>query len=181
MELWKYIYVANKEKIDDPDLIYPGQKFVLPDTLILPAHKPDSVSTDSTITLEEFRKTFQKVMEAMRTSKKKIPKRSQNNGLEIGGLIINETISKIGDQFFNEFYQHWEAPENTPNFMLKITEKPLPSLGTMVTVQIDNNPVFRARLQPRLRVIEEQAKRALRISYQMLNRRFQSTNQVTVY
>jgi LysM repeat protein len=29
--LWKKIYEVNKEKIKNPDLIYPGQKFVLPD------------------------------------------------------------------------------------------------------------------------------------------------------
>ncbi|CAN5230350.1 hypothetical protein BH20GEM2_BH20GEM2_08140 [soil metagenome] len=29
---WHAIYEANKDKIDDPDLIYPGQEFTLPPT-----------------------------------------------------------------------------------------------------------------------------------------------------
>ena len=28
--LWPYIYIANRYQIKDPDLIYPGQKFVIP-------------------------------------------------------------------------------------------------------------------------------------------------------
>ncbi|MFW5861417.1 MAG: DUF4398 domain-containing protein [Spirochaetota bacterium] len=28
--LWPYIYIANRDQIKDPDLIYPGQKFVIP-------------------------------------------------------------------------------------------------------------------------------------------------------
>ncbi|HOK93207.1 MAG TPA: LysM peptidoglycan-binding domain-containing protein, partial [Spirochaetota bacterium] len=28
--LWPAIYIANKNQIKDPDLIFPGQKFVIP-------------------------------------------------------------------------------------------------------------------------------------------------------
>ncbi len=28
--MWPYIYIANRDQIKDPDLIYPGQKFVIP-------------------------------------------------------------------------------------------------------------------------------------------------------
>jgi hypothetical protein len=28
--LWPLIYAANKDKIRDPDLIFPGQKFIIP-------------------------------------------------------------------------------------------------------------------------------------------------------
>lgn len=34
--LWPLIYVANKEQIKDPDLIFPGQRFIIPD---VPAKK----------------------------------------------------------------------------------------------------------------------------------------------
>lgn len=29
--LWPYIYIANRDQIKDPDLIYPGQKFIIPE------------------------------------------------------------------------------------------------------------------------------------------------------
>lgn len=29
--LWKHIYEANQDKINDPNDIYPGQKLVIPD------------------------------------------------------------------------------------------------------------------------------------------------------
>ncbi|HOT19511.1 MAG TPA: LysM peptidoglycan-binding domain-containing protein, partial [Spirochaetota bacterium] len=28
--LWPLIYIANKDQIKDPDLIFPGQRFVIP-------------------------------------------------------------------------------------------------------------------------------------------------------
>lgn len=30
-KLWPLIYIANRDKIKDPDLIFPGQKFIIPD------------------------------------------------------------------------------------------------------------------------------------------------------
>jgi len=45
--LWPLIYVANRDKIKDPDLIFPGQKFVIPPVPRKRAEKePVSTLTD---------------------------------------------------------------------------------------------------------------------------------------
>ncbi len=56
--LWPLIYVANKDSIKDPDLIFPGQKLVIPplpekasksETLkVDPASEPEKASSDTT-------------------------------------------------------------------------------------------------------------------------------------
>ncbi|MDA3899994.1 MAG: LysM peptidoglycan-binding domain-containing protein [Spirochaetes bacterium] len=47
-ELWPLIYSANRDKIKDPDLIFPGQKFVIPST----KSKKDGDRTDSSTSSE---------------------------------------------------------------------------------------------------------------------------------
>jgi curli production assembly/transport component CsgE len=190
---WEAIYQANRDKIDDPDLIFIGQKLVIPDSLTTKKEflvertieqKSKATKTDSIDQMEAFRKAFEKVLAEQRAEARpqpEPPRVANYNGLEINGLVINETRSKVGDQFFNIFYQHWDAPRNAPNFMLKITERPMPSMGTLVTVFIDNTPVFRSKLQPRRSVIEEQAFQAVAISYQTLAQRIETANQLTVY
>jgi curli production assembly/transport component CsgE len=187
-DFWEPIYKANQDKIDDPDLIYVGQRLVIPDSIRNPSEfagkRSQSVAhkkTDSTDALEVFRKAFRDAINEQKKENKRRPQQANDNGLEIDGLVINETRSKMGDQFFNIFYQNWEAPQDSPNFMLKITERPLPSMGTMVTVHIDNKPVFRSKLQPRNNIIEKKAMQAVGISYQTLVQRIKTANQLTIY
>jgi len=187
---WHQIYKANRDKIDDPDLIYPKQKFIIPVSVTSSPKFIDPKSTESDRKehlakiekqkkLEAFRKAFSKVLsqKGNNENKKKVKPRKLSNysGLEIGGLVIDETRSKMGKDFFNLFYQYWEAPENAQNFMLTIEEQPVPSLGTLVTVKIDDRQVYRSRLQPRYAVIESMAKRAVAISYYTLQQRLQTS------
>jgi curli production assembly/transport component CsgE len=193
---WEEIYAANRDKIENIDIIFPGQIFVIPSSVITspkfttgyeakndPAQK---VLTDKEKQLKEFRDAFNKIIQEQQavekaTVQKEPPASPKTNGLEFGGLVINETRSKMGDDFFNVFYKYWEAPANSGNFILKVTEQPVPSLGTLVAVQIDNQQVYKSRLQPRYNVIENMAKQAVMISYQTLQQKLQTANDITIY
>lgn len=179
---WDDIYEANKDQIDDPDLIYPDQRFIIPRSVTespkftgVEAEGGARDSVQAKADLEKFRKAFAKLVD---NQKKQKPR---GNGLEFGGLVIDETRSKLGKDFFTIFYRYWESPSHAPNFMLAITEKPLPSLGTLVTVKLDNQPVYQSRLQPRYEAIEEQAKTAVAISYRRLQQKLQTANQLIQY
>ena len=87
----------------------------------------------------------------------------------------------MGSDFFNVFYKYWEAPQNSGNFILKITEQPIPSLGTMVSIKIDDRLVFKSRLQPRYAVIENLAKQAVMVSYRNLQVHMQNQNEMVTY
>lgn len=193
---WKPIYEANRDKIKDPDLIYVGQKLTIPssvttsdrfvDNTIPPIEGvTDSTKADTTkkLTLENFRKAFEKVVdqEKEKQATRQSKKVTNNDGLEFGGLVINETRSKMGKDFFDVFYQYWQEPEDAGNFMLAISEQPVPSLGTLVIVKIDGQPVFKSRLQPRRNVIEKIAKQAVAMSYRSLQQQISTSNELITY
>jgi len=184
---WDLIYQANRDKIDDPNLIYPKQKLIIPASVTSSPKfiDPNAAESDrkehlakieKQKKLEAFRKIFSQVIDqkSEKKEKKKAAISSNYRGIEIGGLVIDETRSKMGKDFFNLFYQYWEAPQNAKNFMLTIEEHPVPSLGTLVTIKIDNQQVYRSRLQPRYAAIESMAKRAVAISYYRLQQRSQT-------
>lgn len=85
------------------------------------------------------------------------------DGLEIDGLIINETKTKIGQDFYEFFYNAWEPPPNVSGFSLIISERPAGSMGSWVWVSVDETIVYQNRLSPRPDEIEIAANGAVGI------------------
>jgi curli production assembly/transport component CsgE len=83
--------------------------------------------------------------------------------LEIEGLIVDETQTKIGRDFYELFYNSWSPADYLPKLSIVISERPLPRQGTQVAVAINDNVIFRRFLQPRYDIIEENAQIAIQI------------------
>ncbi|NOU60018.1 CsgE family curli-type amyloid fiber assembly protein [Marinifilum caeruleilacunae] len=81
--------------------------------------------------------------------------------MEIDGLIMDETISKVGRDFYDMFYSGWNAPKNAKNFTITIKEMVLPGLATQVTVMVNDNEVFKQRVQPRYDILEQMSNYAI--------------------
>lgn len=126
-------------------------------------------TTDTTETdqLQEFRDAFESLIKEQRTSQQEEAqaKAEQQIFLELDGLVMDETRSKIGRDFYNIFYQQWEAPPNSNNYTITISEKPTPTLGSLISVSVNDQQVFEYRLQPRYEIIEQVAKYAVRVTY----------------
>jgi|GEM_PF-6611518 len=90
------------------------------------------------------------------------------NGLEIEGLVLDKTRTKLGRDFYDVFYSRWNPPEEIQGFNVTISEKPLPRMGTMVTVEINSRAVYRQRLTPRYAEIEQKAGQAVNVSLRYL-------------
>ncbi|KAA3610549.1 MAG: hypothetical protein DWQ05_21245 [Calditrichaeota bacterium] len=88
--------------------------------------------------------------------------------LEIDGLVVDETQTKLGHDFYEIFYSQWETPRNSKDFTIVIKEKPLPRIGTQVTIEIHEKPIFIRFLQPRFDAIEETAKQGVHFAEQYL-------------
>jgi hypothetical protein len=82
-------------------------------------------------------------------------------GLEIDGLVVDETQTKLGRDFYDVFFSRWEAPPNAVNFTVTIREQILPNRGTRIVVEINDDVAFQAYLQPRYDAIEEAAWRGV--------------------
>ncbi|MBE9491628.1 MAG: hypothetical protein IMY70_01975 [Bacteroidetes bacterium] len=74
-------------------------------------------------------------------------------GLEIDGLVMKETRTKMGNDFYDYFYKNWEAPPNARNYSIVIKELPYRLTLTLIVVSINNNEIFRSALQPRKEII----------------------------
>lgn len=92
----------------------------------------------------------------------------ENEDIGISGLVVDETFSKVGHDFYDLFYSDWEPPKNVKDYSITITEKPLPRLGTQITIIVNDTPVYQRFVQPRTEIIKEMAQQGLEISYSYL-------------
>ncbi len=76
-------------------------------------------------------------------------------------LVVDETVSRAGSQFYDAFYQLWRPPPGAAFSTVVLSEQPLPGQGTLVSVRLDGEVVFQSRLQPREEVIEQTAELAV--------------------
>lgn len=117
------------------------------------ATKPEKVKAAE----EKIRSFIKKIEEEQRTAtaEEKIME-------EISGLIIEETMTKIGYEFYEYFFLLWEPPqEKIGRYNILISEKASPMWGSSVTVNVDENIVWSVMLRPRSEEIEEAVKQAI--------------------
>jgi curli production assembly/transport component CsgE len=86
---------------------------------------------------------------------------SSEMDLESSGFIVDGTQTKLGRDFYESFFSFWVQPENTGEFTIVITERPLPQRGTQVSMTVNDFLIFQAFLEPRHEAIEEMASSAV--------------------
>jgi len=79
---------------------------------------------------------------------------------ELDGLIIDETISKIGHDFYKYYQEYWHAPEGAKDYTIYIGEKLIPGMGNLIYIKIDDQKVFENRITPKDYTIEKTAQYA---------------------
>ncbi|WP_299991512.1 CsgE family curli-type amyloid fiber assembly protein [uncultured Pontibacter sp.] len=94
--------------------------------------------------------------------------------LEVDGLIVDETITKVGRDFYEIFHNKWEPPMFVKNFTILIKEFPTRGNGALVQIQVNEEIIFEQQLQPRYDIIEELAGYGVAIAAEYLeNNRLQ--------
>ncbi|SRR5690554_1254050 len=81
--------------------------------------------------------------------------------LELDGMLYDETKTKSGKDFYDFFYNMWEAPPGAKNYSIYITEMPYRLSTTQIEVKINDIIVFQSFLQPRADIVEELAQYAV--------------------
>jgi len=74
--------------------------------------------------------------------------------LEIEEMIFDETITKVGRDFYDLFYTNWTNPTQIKDFSITIKERPMPGIGTQITVVIDDIEILQQFIQPNQEMIE---------------------------
>jgi len=117
-----------------------------------PAKKGDNKKSIKTQRLLE--KLLKEAKKEVESEKKK------KDGLEVDGLIFNETKTKIGQEFYDFFFTMWQAPKEAKDYTIYISEKGAGMWGSWVLVLVNEKIVYQNRLIPRNDIIEEAAKSA---------------------
>lgn len=77
--------------------------------------------------------------------------------IEIEGLVIDETRSKLAHDFYELFYNSWTSVEDDlkVNYSITIREQPVRvGIGTRISVELDGEELSQLNLQPRAEVVE---------------------------
>ncbi len=82
----------------------------------------------------------------------------------MNGLVIDETVTKIGRDFYELFYARWEAPSSSMGYTLYIKEQPQPGRGTRITVRLNDTELMTRALQAREELLLATATYAMRLA-----------------
>ena len=96
---------------------------------------------------------------------------ASDEGLEITGLILDETKTKPGHDFYDYFNTHWQEVKGL-DYSIAIQELPDTQRLSFLNIQVNGTTVFRARLNPRPDIVEETAKQAVsQVNYYLMRKK----------
>ena len=88
--------------------------------------------------------------------------------IEIDGLIIDQSRTKSGRDFYELFYNEWRPPRDASGYTIHIIEEPARGRSTIIHVMVNEHTVYKRFLQTRYDVIEEMAESAIEATAQKL-------------
>ncbi|MEM1321029.1 MAG: curli-like amyloid fiber formation chaperone CsgH [Bacteroidota bacterium] len=91
--------------------------------------------------------------------------------LELDGLIIDDTRTKVGGDFYDLFYRGWTPPQEARDYTIRIKELPARGRIARIAILVNNEQVTQRIIQPRSNIVEMQAGQAIRIVYNQLKNR----------
>ena len=91
-----------------------------------------------------------------------------NSEIEIDGLIIDQSRTKSGRDFYELFYNEWRPPRDASGYTIHIIEEPARGRSTIIHVMVNEHTVYKRFLQTRYDVIEEMAESAIEATVQKL-------------
>lgn len=92
-----------------------------------------------------------------------------NDDLEVGGLLLVNTVSRQGHDFAHHFSQYWRDIPNTQGFNVQIREVIVPSAGTRLQVKLSHKLVYQTFLGRRQTPINEKVEQAVLTTVNAIN------------
>lgn len=83
------------------------------------------------------------------------------SGLEISGLVVDQSITKPGRDFYDLFYSQWEAPTEVQDYTITIGEKPFRATSTLLTVRVNEADLLEFPLQPNYDLVQDAVQEAI--------------------
>jgi curli production assembly/transport component CsgE len=83
--------------------------------------------------------------------------------VEVGGLLLDSTISRFGHEFYYQFSQFWPDIPNTDGVNVQIKEQVVPRAGTKLTVIMNHQVIYLTHLGRRQSPIKPRVEQAIYI------------------
>ncbi len=90
--------------------------------------------------------------------------------LAIDGMVIDETLTKHGRDFYDVFYTEWSAPEEAYNYTIRIKEQPGRGRRTIIAVHVNDQIVYQSQLSPGYNAVRQAAAQATQRTHQVMQR-----------
>ena len=116
-----------------------------------PAKAPVNESKANPLTPKQLEEALRLLLQV--TSDSAATSKAQR-GYEVDGLVVDQTISKLGRDFYNLFFNTFEAPAGSGSYVVTITEKPARGINILITVAVNNEDLLETPLQPNEAYIE---------------------------
>ncbi|TRX66458.1 CsgE family curli-type amyloid fiber assembly protein [Carboxylicivirga sp. M1479] len=88
--------------------------------------------------------------------------------LEIDGIIMDETMSKSGREFYELFFSYWQKPKGYRNYYVKVKERPFQLNNTVIEVYLREQLLYQQMMRRRYDEVEAMAKVAVSIVQQQI-------------
>jgi len=82
-------------------------------------------------------------------------------GMESQGLVMDQTISKLGRDFYDLFYATFEAPAGFDDFTILLVERQARANNAVVALIVNDTELFELPLAPGTDAMEESARSAV--------------------
>ncbi|WP_354584171.1 CsgE family curli-type amyloid fiber assembly protein [Hymenobacter sp. UYCo722] len=79
----------------------------------------------------------------------------QQGGSESQGLVLDQAVSKLGHDFYDQFYSTFEAPMGVADYNIIIIERPSRANSSLVAVSVNDSELLELPLPTRADQMEE--------------------------
>ncbi len=86
---------------------------------------------------------------------------AQAEEIEVGGLLLDNTISRFGYEFYYQFSQFWPDIPNTDGVNVQIKEQVVPRAGTKLIVTMNHQVIYVTHLGRRQSPIKPRVEQAI--------------------
>ena len=86
---------------------------------------------------------------------------THSDEVEIGGLLLDNTISRQGHDFYHQFSQLWQDIPKTQGINVQIIEQLVPRAGTRLMVNMNNRTIYATHMGRRQSSIKKRVEQAV--------------------
>lgn len=89
------------------------------------------------------------------------PKCNAESEVEIGGLLLDNTKSRFGHDFYYQFSQLWQDMPNTQGINVQLVEQIVPRAGTKLSVLLNGRTIYVTHFGRRQSPVKEKVEQAI--------------------